>query len=339
MKKLSLIARAQMIPGFTEFHERIVQSIVIAGKSQSLVKSYERHLAMAALRFGCVPTEVPLEDIQRYLYEVKIQFPTASEAYFKFTVYSLRYAYKLQGMTHMHLAMPSIKHQKKLPVVLSKPEMRKMLETPKWLKHRLLLSLLYGCGLRCMEVRNLRLVDLDFDRKMLHVRQGKGKRDRYVPLAQNLMTLLEEYIGKNRPKDYLFHGKSNRNVFYSKYSQRGIQWIVRQVATKAGIQKPVSVHTLRHTFATHLLEDGLDIVSIKELLGHSRIETTMVYLHVVQPERKRVFSPLDTLYGARPVTGNVAQPHAFVCPALKLLDAHKHAALSIQNLKETHEMV
>jgi site-specific recombinase XerD len=153
-----------------------------------------------------------------------------------------------------------------------------------------------------MEVRSIKLADLDFDRRQLHIRQSKGKKDRYVPLNEMLCRGLRSYIEAETPATYLFNGKPEGQAggdFDSRYSQRGVQWAVQQAAKASGIRKDISVHTLRHTYATHLLEDGLDIVSIKELLGHERIETTMVYLHVAKNGRKAPFSPLDTLYVAK----------------------------------------
>jgi len=137
---------------------------------------------------------------------------------------------------------------------------------PKLLKHRVLIGLLYGCGLRCFEVRNVALADLDFDRKTLHVRQGKGKKDRYVPFSELLIRGLQKYISAENPEKYLFNGQPNGRAggdFDSRYSARGVQWAVREAKKLASIKKEMSVHTLRHTFATHLLEDGLDIMSIK----------------------------------------------------------------------------
>ena len=167
------------------------------------------------------------------------------------------------------------------------------------LKHKILIGLLYGCGLRCTEARSVRLADLDFDRKQLRVVQGKGKKDRYVPLSEHLIRGLKTYIDAERPLDYLFNGQVIGRAggdFDGRYSQRGVQWAINQAAKRAGILKEVSVHTLRHTYATHLLEDGLDIVSLKDLLGHENIETTMVYLHVALSGRNKAFSPLDTLF-------------------------------------------
>lgn len=168
------------------------------------------------------------------------------------------------------------------------------------LKHKVLIGLLYGCGLRCLEVRSVRLADLDFDRRQLKVVQGKGKKDRYVPLSEHLIRGLKSYISAEQPQDYLFGGIAifdrSGGDFDSRYSQKGVQWAVKEAAKRAGIIKDVHVHTLRHTCATHLLEDGMDIISVKNFLGHENIETTMLYLHVAQLQTKPVFSPLDRLF-------------------------------------------
>lgn len=252
-----------------------------------------------ALHFNCVPTLLDPDQINDYLYLMQQEHKTPSDSYFKFTVYGLRFAFRMEGLKDKHIELPMIRHEKKLPVVLSKQEVRRLLAAPKLLKHRILIALLYGCGLRCFEVRNLQLADLDFDRAMLHVRKGKGKKDRYLPLSSMLIRGLQTYIKSEMPVEWLFNGKPEEQAggdFDSRYSQRGVQWVVRQAKIAANILKDMSVHTLRHTYATHLLEDGLDIMSIKDLLGHECIDTTMVYLHVAQNETRKPFSPLDTLY-------------------------------------------
>jgi site-specific recombinase XerD len=169
--------------------------------------------------------------------------------------------------------------------------MQELLQAPILMKHRLMIAILYGCGLRCQELRKLQIQDIDFERNMILIRQSKGKKDRYVPMGQLLMNELKHYLLRDRPVKWLFNGKN-----YNGYSPQGIQRAVREAHGKTSIRKRITPHTLRHTYATHLLEQGLDIVSIKELLGHSFIETTMVYLHVVMKNNKVVFSPLDTLF-------------------------------------------
>jgi site-specific recombinase XerD len=180
-------------------------------------------------------------------------------------------------------------------VVLSQLEIKLLLSTPKLLKHRLLLGLLYDCGLRCFELRNIELPDLDFDRKMLHIRQGKGRKDRYVPLGSLLIKGLKTYLQSEHPQKWLFNGNNPKGEVVG-LSQHGVYWVVSEARKKSGIQKPITAHTLRHSYATHLLEMGLDIVSLKEVLGHSSIESTMVYLHVSQLGRRLTFSPLDKVY-------------------------------------------
>ena len=135
------------------------------------MRNYSHNLAKLALHFNELPTEVDPEQINDYLYLVKQQHNTPSDSYFKFTVYALRFAYRMEGLKDKRIELPSIKRDKRLPVVLSQEEVRRLLKAPKLLKHRVLIGLLYGCGLRCFEVRNLKISDLDFDRRMLHVRQ------------------------------------------------------------------------------------------------------------------------------------------------------------------------
>lgn len=273
----------------------------ISGKSPSTLKNYSHHVAKMALHFGQLPTELDEDQINDYLHLMQQEHKTPSESYFKFTVYGLRYAFRISGLQEARVALPSIKREKKLPVVLSREEVKRLMKAPSLLKHRVLIGLLYGCGLRCFEVRNIKLADLDFDRKMLHVVKGKGKKDRYVPLCDLLIKGLKAYIEAERPDDWLFGGNQpvegrTGGAFDSRYSQKGVQWAVKEARKAAGIIKPMTVHTLRHTYATHLLEEGLDIMSIKDLLGHECIETTLVYLHVAQNGRVKPFSPLERLY-------------------------------------------
>jgi integrase/recombinase XerD len=256
-------------------------------------------VASISLHFGKIPTELDPEQVQDYMFYLQKKSKTPSQTYFKHTVYGLRFLLKSEGLPYEFLRLPSIKHEKKLPTVLSKQEVWAMLMAAKLLKHKVLIGLLYGCGLRCMEVRSIRLQDLDFDRKQLKVVQGKGRKDHYVPLSEHLIRGLVKYINTEKPKDYLFNGQPNGRAggdFDSRYSQRGVQWAVKQIAKAAGIQKEVHTHTMRHSYATHLLEDGMDIMTLKNLLGHENIETTMEYLQIAQLQSQRIFSPLDTLF-------------------------------------------
>lgn len=274
-----------------------------SGRSESTLNNYSRHLAQMALHFNCLPTELEDDQIEDYLYLLQQQHNTPSESYFKHTVYGLRFLFRLEGLDDKRIALPAIERQEKLPVVLSRQEVKLLLKAPVLLKHRILLGLLYDCGLRCLEVRSLQLKDIDLNRRMLHVRQSKGKKDRYVPMGTILAAGLAKYIEAERPVTWLFNGKGDAVIegrkggdFDSRYSQRGVQWAVTQAVKQAGIKKAVSVHTLRHTYATHLLESGMDIMTIQKLLGHESIDTTMIYLHVAQPSERPALSTLDRLY-------------------------------------------
>ena len=190
------------------------------------------------------------------------------------------------------ISLPEIKKEQKLPIVLSKEECKRLFAAPHLLKHRVILSFIYSTGLRVNELCNLKIADVDSSRMMVHVRQGKGKKDRYVPLSPNILVGLRKYYKACKPVVYLFNGQGIEKPM----SAKGLGWIIREARRKAKLQKEPSMHTLRHSYATHLLEDGLDIVTIKGLLGHEKIETTMVYLHIAKPNAKNAFSPFDTLY-------------------------------------------
>jgi len=199
------------------------------------------------------------------------------------------------GLDSQGISLPSIKSPKKLPVVLSHDEVKRLLNTPALLRHRLILAMLYGCGLRRFELLNIKLQDVDLDRAMLHIREGKGRKDRYVPLGIHLSRGLQTYIGSEHPYVWLFNGKDSTGQL-QQFSSTGVQWVIKQTAKRANIKKHVTSHVIRHTYATHLLEMGLDIMTLKELLGHSDIQSTLVYLHIAQLGRERAFNPIDKLY-------------------------------------------
>lgn len=251
-----------------------------------------------ALYFQCLPTELDPEQVKDYLYELQQRSHTPSQTYFKHTVYGLRFLLKTEGLPYEHLHLPAIARGEKLPVILSRQEIWGMLKHAQLLKHKLLIGLLYGCGLRCMEVRNIELKHLDFDRHLLHIVQSKGNKDRYVPLSEHLLRGIRSFISSTHPKKYLFEGAGNPEGkdFDGRYSQRGVQWAVKTIAKKAGILKEVHTHMLRHTYATHLLEDGVNIMTVQKMMGHVNIESTMIYLHVCQTPDQFPNSPLDKVF-------------------------------------------
>jgi len=185
--------------------------------------------------------------------------------------------------------LPNPKRNKTLPDILTIEEVKKLIEVTKNIKHRLIIKLLYGCGLRVSEIINLENKDLNFDESLIKVRLAKGKKDRFVKIPDSIKKELRDYI-KIIDSKYLF--ESNRR---GKLTIKSIQKIVQDNAKKAGIKKRVYPHLLRHSFATHLLENGTDLRIIQKLLGHSDIKTTQIYTHISQASIKNVESPLDRL--------------------------------------------
>jgi len=215
-----------------------------------------------------------------------------SRSSFKHMVYGLRYYYRLLGMNKNAIALPSLKKDTKLPVILNHHELKELFAAPTLLKQRVVLTLIYSAGLRGQEVINLKISDVDFERRTIHIRQSKYKKDRIVPLADSMAVGLKKYLKAENPHIWLFNGKEPDG----RYSVRGLSWVMRENLKKTSITKDVNLHSLRHSYATHLLEQGLNIVTLKELLGHAEITTTMIYLHVAQCPLIKPHSPLDTLY-------------------------------------------
>lgn len=180
------------------------------------------------------------------------------------------------------------KREKRLPVVLSKPEVLLIINCLDNMKHKTLLALIYSAGLRISEALNLQPKDIDSVRMLIHIKDAKGKKDRYTLLSEKVLLLLREYYTLYKPKEYLFEGQ-----FGGKYNSRSAQIILKKAAKKAAIVKPITLHTLRHSFATHLLESGTDLRYIQALLGHSSPKTTMIYTHVSNSSLKMIINPFD----------------------------------------------
>lgn len=244
----------------------------------------------------CSPEQLEEESITDYLYHCKNLHKTPSESFFKHTIYGLRASYKVMVLPSKRTILPQIKKQTKLPVVLNKTEVRELLSAPKYLKHRLILAVLYGCGLRSYELCNLKLSDIDFERNTVFIKKQKGKRDRIVPIGEHLKRGLQKYIASENPEEWLFNSQVTKEGKLQGITPSGIRWVVKENRIKVNTNKKIIPHTLRHTYATHLLEEGLNMLTLKELLGHARIETTLIYLHVANRGSSVKFSPLDTLY-------------------------------------------
>ena len=186
------------------------------------------------------------------------------------------------------LVLERPKKSRQLPSVLSQEEVLSIIQSTQNLKHRAIIALLYSCGLRISELINLKLADFHIERKQLIVKNGKGRKDRYVSLADSFLPLLSNYYNSYKPKIYFVEGQNGGN-----YSAESVRQFLRKSCLKAKIKKNVTPHTLRHSYATHLLENGVDIRYIQSLLGHAKPETTMIYTHVKRKDLMDIQNPLD----------------------------------------------
>lgn len=265
------------------------RELKIRGFSQKTVKSYCLYNRLFLEFIKKSPREATNEDIKKYLEYLVTKNSASSTVNVAINALKFYYTQILKRKFFF-----DIRHAKKsnyLPVVLSQEEIEKMISSTANPKHQFLISLMYAAGLRVSETIKIKMRDIDLDRKMLRVYQGKGAKDRYTMLAEKLVPTLEQQIKLKRPDDYLFTGAGGEGHLTPMSAEK----IVKKAAALAKILKNVSCHTLRHSFATHLLEQGTDIRYIQELLGHKNLETTQIYTKVSTKNLGNIKSPLDRL--------------------------------------------
>ena len=291
--EFSIISRAMAtVAGFDRVYRTLEQQVILRGQAKSTFENYIHRIAQVSLHFNRLPEEISADDLNEFLASLAVSAVSPSRSAFKHSVYGLRYYYRYVGLPDRAIQLPSLKKAAKLPTIFNKSELRLLFKAPALLKHRVLLMLIYSAGLRSSEVINLKISDVDFERRSIHIRRSKYNKDRMIPLSEYMAVGLQKYIALERPLTWLFNGKT----LGEPYSAKAISWVMREAVKTAGIAKDVTVHTLRHSYATHLIEDGLNIVTVKDLLGHAKIETTMIYLHIAQCPLVKAHSPLDTLY-------------------------------------------
>jgi integrase/recombinase XerD len=236
------------------------------------------------------PQDIRTEDIEAYQHELAT-VRKVSNSYLNQVVNAVRYYYKdVLGEAYRVKFIERPRGERKLPKVLSEVEVAAILKAPTNLKHRCILMLIYSAGLRLGELVAMERTDIIPERKQVWIRGGKGGKDRVSLLSEKLLTLLQEYLETYAPRHYLFEGPKG-----AKYSDTSVQQVFKQAKKKAGITAPATVHTLRHSFATHLLENGTDLRYIQTLLGHSSSKTTEIYTHVSTKAIGKIRSPLDNL--------------------------------------------
>jgi len=269
--------------------EKLKTELRLRGFSSRTVAAYVFHNQKFLEHVKKNAESIQEDDVKAYigyLISDKKQRPSSVNL----AICALRFMYEKVMEKNLFAKIQAPKSEKKIPTVLSKDEIKKMLETTKRFKHKLLIEMLYSSGLRVSEAMNLKVDDLDIEEKMGIVRGGKGMKDRHIILSEQLCEHLSGYLAqRNNDSEYVFSVK-NRGM-----SVRQAQRIVNESAKGAGIKKRVFCHALRSSFATHLLEDGVDIRVIQELLGHANIATTELYTKVSREQLKNVRSPLDNM--------------------------------------------
>ena len=275
----------------TKLRQQMLEDLRIRNYAPSTVACYTRSVAEFASYFDKSPDKLGAKEIRQWqlylLDEKKVKLPTCIQA-----VCGLRFFYR--NTLHRKIdvdRLPLPRYETKLPVILSKVEVKALLEAPNSLGERAILATMYGAGLRVSEVVHLKVSDLDRERKVIHVRGGKGHKDRQVMFADSLREVLVAWWRWRQPKDWLFPGEMPGKPF----SRETVHRMCKTAARLAGIKKRVHPHALRHAFATHLLDDGVSLPVIQALLGHLNLKTTARYLHVSDVAVRSAKSPLEML--------------------------------------------
>jgi integrase/recombinase XerD len=280
----------KIIRPLTPLRRRMLEDMQIRNYSPHTIDGYLRYVGQFAKHFGVSPDQLGAEHVRTY--QLHLLQQQASKSVFIQTVCALRFLYETTlGRPWMVEYIPYPKRPKTLPVILSRTEVQALIRAPRHLKHRALLATLYTTGLRVSELCQLQGTDIDSERMVIQVRQGKGKRDRQVGLSPDLLPLLRHYWTQYQLQSWLFPGYRLTEPI----TRMGVSHICKQAGRLAQIKKIIYPHLMRHTCATHLLEAGMDLRSIQLLLGHATLRSTSIYLHVANPAFKTTPSPLDAL--------------------------------------------
>ncbi len=275
----------------TALRRRMIEDMTLRNFAPHTIQVYVERVATCARYYNVSPQDLGPEQIRAYLLYL-VQERHASWSYFNQARCALQFLYRVTlGKDWVVEAVACPKQQKKLPIILSLDELVRFFRAVTNIKHRAILMTTYAAGLRLSEVRHLRVDDIDSQRMVIRIRQAKGHKDRYVMLSPRLLAILRQYWKAVRPRNYLFPGADPDRPI----NPRTVQEVCGAALRASGIKKKVSVHTLRHSFATHLLEAGTDLRTIQILLGHQNLGTTARYLHVSTAALKATHSPLDAL--------------------------------------------
>jgi integrase/recombinase XerD len=286
----------------TPLRQRLTDDLRLRNYAPKTITTYVAAVARFAQHFQRSPDRLDAGHVRRYQLHLLQQH--ASWCRFNQVVAALRFLYTVTlQRANVVTMIPYGKKPKTLPAVLSTDEVARLFAAVTPTRDRLLLQTAYAAGLRVSEVVGLHIGDIDSQRMILHIRCAKGGKDRLVPLSALLLQRLRDYWRRYRPQRWLFPGQTPD----SHVSIGQVQRICRQAVRVAGITKKASMHTLRHSFATHLLEAGTDLATLQKLLGHNQLSTTLRYTHIQEPHLQQVRSPLDTLPGLPPLAEAAAE--------------------------------
>jgi len=271
-----------------DFLKKLEIELKISKNSQYTIRNYlslNKHLLDFSNK---IPEEITSDDVKAYQSENLTDKSSSSTILF---LAAIKYAYEIILNKNPTAGIRRPKKEKKIPTVMTKDEIKTLLSSINNKKSKLMISLIYACGFRVSELINLHVDDLYFKEKIGYARQAKGKKDRMFNIPDFLLNKIQKQadLQKQSNREFLFTGPKGR------LSPRNIQKIVEKAAKKAGIQKKIHPHTLRHSFATHLLESGENLIAIQNLLGHENLETTRIYTHISQEQLKKIKSPIDNL--------------------------------------------
>ena len=275
-----------------ELKDRMLMDMELRNFSPKTIKAYLCHMTNFSKLFLKSPSEMGEVEIRQYLYhlkeEKKVSWSNINIGYCAIKFFYTKTLHRGWNVDHL----PRPKGEKKLPVVLSRAELKKLFDATSNLKHLTMLMTTYCGGLRVSETAHLKIADIDSSRMLIRVDQGKGRKDRDTLLSAVALKELRCYYLKYRPTTLLFPGKDNDKPIDTGTIQR----IFKQARNKAGIRKAATPHTLRHSFATHFLEDGGDLFHLKKLMGHASLKTTLIYIHIQHQSLNKLISPLDRMF-------------------------------------------
>lgn len=273
----------------TPIRARFIEQMQLRGFSPQTIANYVSAVAQLALYYRRSPLELDYESVRQFLLHL-IREKKIAPRTFNLRLAAIKSFYQLVGGKNHPLAdFRKMRVPKSMPVILDRSEAVRLIDTLKNLKHKAAVAMLYSSGLRIGECTALKISDIDSQRMLVRVEQGKGKKDRYTILSKKALKILRAYYLKYRPKHWLFEGRDGH------ICKRLLAKCITRAVRRAGIRKNVTPHTFRHSFATHLLEAGVQLQVIQQLLGHTHIQTTYLYTHVTQVMTNCMVSPLDIL--------------------------------------------